>query len=42
MHDVLEGVLQYETKELLKYCIRQENFLTLAQLNENIQSFDFK
>ena len=38
MHDVLEGILQYETKE---YCIREEQLLALSQLNENIKSFDF-
>ncbi len=41
MHDVLEGILQYEAKELLKYCIREEKLFTLPQLNENILSFDF-
>lgn len=41
MHDVLEGILQYETKEFLKYCIREEQLLTFSQLNENIKSFDF-
>ena len=40
MHDMLEGILQYETKEFLKYCIREEQLLTLSQFNENIKSFD--
>ena len=41
MHDVLEGVLQYEAKELLKYCINEQRYVTLAQLNHSIVSFDF-
>ena len=41
MHDVLEGLLQYETKELLKYFIRQRRHFTLDQLNFNILSLDY-
>ena len=33
MHDVLEGLLQYEVKELLKYAIYEQQFFTLENLN---------
>lgn len=41
MHDLLEGVLQYECKEMLKTFINEEKYLTLDQLNERIKRFDF-
>jgi hypothetical protein len=41
MHDVLEGVLQYECKEMLKLLINQEKLFTLEQLNDRIQLFDY-
>lgn len=41
MHDVLEGVLQYEAKEFLKYAINEQSYFSLAQLNQWIQHFDF-
>lgn len=41
MHDILEGVLQYETKELLKNYIREERYFTLDTLNEKIAKYDF-
>ena len=41
MHDVLEGVLQYEAKEFLKYAIDGQNYFTLDQLNQWIQNFDY-
>ncbi|XP_046848512.1 uncharacterized protein LOC124442044 isoform X1 [Xenia sp. Carnegie-2017] len=41
MHDILEGVLQYVCKELLKHFIFKEKFLTLEQLNERMNSFDY-
>ena len=40
MHDVLEGLLQYEVKELLKYAINEQHF-TLDNLNHWIQNFDY-
>ena len=40
MHDVLEGVLQYELKQLLLYLI-SNNFITLELLNNRIYSFAF-
>lgn len=41
MHDVLEGVLQYHTKELLKFCILEQKTFTLEELNKRITSFDY-
>lgn len=41
MHDVLEGVLLYETKEFLKYVINEQSYFLLDQLNQWIQHFDF-
>ena len=41
MHDVLEGVLQYETKLLLRYCVLTKKFFTLATLNVEIEGADF-
>lgn len=40
MHDVLEGVAQYETKELLKYLI-SEKIVTLADVNKRISEFPY-
>lgn len=40
MHDCLEGCVQYETKELLKY-ICSERILTISSINNLIQSFPF-
>ena len=41
MHDVLEGVLQYECKEMLKEFILKEKYLTLEQLNDRMTQFDY-
>lgn len=41
MHDVLEGILQYEAKELLKHAILNEKFISLDELNDLILQFDF-
>lgn len=41
MHDVLEGVLQYEVKELLLQLIRVRKYFTLEELNRRISCFDF-
>ena len=40
MHDVLEGVLQFEVKELLKYLI-DNNYCTLRSINNKIASFPY-
>ena len=41
MHDVLEGCLQYETKELLKYLILEKQCFTLEYLNSKIEFFPY-
>ncbi len=41
MHDILEGSLQYELKELLKYFILERNSITLSLLNRKITSFRY-
>lgn len=38
MHDLLEGVLQYETKLLLVHCIDTMNYFALKSLNSGIAS----
>ena len=40
MHDILEGSLQYEVKELLKYLIWEKDF-TLNTLNARIAMFPY-
>lgn len=41
MHDILEGVLQYECKEMLKIFINEEKYFTLEQFNTRIKLFDY-
>ena len=41
MHDVLEGVLQYETKILLQEFIQKKGYIELATLNNTIETFEF-
>lgn len=41
MHDILEGCLQYECKELLKYLITERKYFNLSFLNSSIANFDF-
>ncbi|XP_048583720.1 uncharacterized protein LOC5498446 isoform X2 [Nematostella vectensis] len=41
MHDVLEGVLQYVVKEVLKVLINEKRLFTLDELNTRIRTFDF-
>ena len=41
MHDILEGVLQYKVKEMLKVFIWEEKYLSLEQLNDRIKIFDY-
>jgi hypothetical protein len=41
MHDVLEGVLQYECKEMLKRFILEDKYITVDQLNERITKCDY-
>ena len=41
MHDILEGCLMYETKELLKYFITEKKSFTLSELNNRIECFPY-
>ena len=41
MHDILEGVLQYEVKELLLQLIKVKRLFTLEELNRRAACFDF-
>lgn len=41
MHDLLEGVLQYEVKELLLQLIKVKCLFTLEELNRRVSCFDF-
>lgn len=40
MHDILEGTLQYEIKELLKF-ITGQRILSLEEINNRIQLFPY-
>ncbi len=41
MHDVLEGVLEYETKLLLRYCIDEQYYFKIKQLTDWMECFQF-
>ena len=41
MHDVLEGVLQYQCKELMKAIIQDEKLMSLDVLNQHLKKFDY-
>ena len=41
MHDILEGVLQYESKELLKYLISRKDRCSLSMINRRINMFPY-
>ena len=41
MHDILEGSLQYEVKELLKHFIHTQKYFTLDTLNKSISEFPY-
>lgn len=41
MHDVLEGVLQYQCKELLRCFIQEDKYFSLADLNLRIKKMDY-
>ena len=40
MHDILEGLLPYEAKELIKHLI-SEKVISLSELNKAIESFPY-
>ena len=41
MHDILEGVLHYTVKEVLKVFIIDQWFFSLEEINSRITSFDY-
>ena len=41
MHDVLEGTLQYEVKELLKFYVLDQKLISLSTLNKKIEGFAY-
>ena len=41
MHVLLEGVIPYELRLLLTYCIAQKNYFSCSQLNGRIQSYEY-
>ena len=41
MHDILEGVLQYTIKEVLKVFVLEKGYFTLDLLNGRMSRFDF-
>ena len=41
MHDILEGCLMYEMKELLIHYVSNKKLLTLDELNSRIDTFPF-
>ena len=40
MHDVLEGVLQYEVKLMLHQMINVDNYFTVEMLNSRLQNLE--
>ena len=40
MHDVLEGLLQYEVKLMLQYMINVESYFTLDMFNSKLENLD--
>ena len=40
MHDILEGVLQYEVKLILAQFISEDRYFTMEQLNHTIESLE--
>lgn len=40
MHDVLEGALPLEVKELIRYLVRTK-IVSLSELNEAVESFPY-
>ncbi len=41
MHDILEGAVQYEVKELLKHLINEKSYFSLSLLNNKIERFPY-
>ena len=41
MHDILEGCLEYEVKELLKYIVLDQKIISLSTFNRKIAAFSY-
>ena len=41
MHDLLEGVIPYELKLMLRYFVTECHFFTISQLNERLRNYEF-
>lgn len=41
MHDILEGVMQYECNEMLNVLIYEHKYFTLQELNQKLKTFDY-
>lgn len=41
MNDILEGILQYQCKELLKQFINEDKYFTLDLFNVRLKKFDY-
>lgn len=41
MHDLFEGFMHYELKLLLSYCVCEQKYFTIKDLNHKISVFDF-
>ena len=41
MHDLFEGFMHYELKLLLSYCVWEQKYFTIKDLNHKISVFDF-
>ena len=40
MHDILEGVLQYETKVMLKTMVSRKKYFTLEEFNSQLENME--
>ena len=40
MHDLLEGVMQYETKLLLQYMVNSKKYFTLVEFNSRLENLE--
>jgi hypothetical protein len=41
MHDILEGILQYESKQFKKHAVMESKYLTLHELDQSILKMDY-
>lgn len=41
MHDILEGALQYEMREMLLVFTHEKGYFTLNTLNQRIKNFSY-